>query len=316
MYYYWERSFEEIPSNAPNILYPKDNPDVDRIRGDILPKMGLWYQERLVSAFYTPEQIVILEKLLWVGIPEYHISVLFSLFGDAYIWGEYEHIVKRWNEAKRLVDAIASHDEEFLDDNWLIQGNGTTPFNTKLYKILNTRVLDAMKGEILIDLFSQWNEDLLWFGINRNRGTVSTCSSRIGFHVLGEGEEYAFYPQTLICVDVQNEDNQHDQKQRNWETTDVYKLVSDALLFLSLLPDNAVHYVLSGVDGFIINAEYQLWRDYIQLLNQEIYRTTKQWGMICGYLYTYRKQLLELGMNAITEAEGGVFGNWWYVYQK
>ena len=163
----------------------------------------------------------------------------------------------------------------------------------------------------MIDLFSRWNVDLLSFKKNLDTHKIH------GSVTLKEDEDWCLYPENLLYVDSQNESNQHTQIERNWKLTDVYKLISDALLFVSLLPDNTVNYVLSGVDNIIINANNPLWRKYVDHLNSEIYRTTKEWGIIFGEMYTHKQGLLALGMHSILPPSNEPLASPdTYVYQK
>lgn len=55
-------------------------------------------------------------------------------------------------------------------------------------------------------------------------------------------------------------------------------IVDDMLLFLAKLPDNSANFIINGIDKTILRDD-----SYINKVNQELYRTTYDNGVIIGY---------------------------------
>jgi hypothetical protein len=118
---------------------------------------------------------------------------------------------------------------------------------------------------IVIDLFSRWNEEILTY---RDKSW-----------------EYLINPKLLCSVDLFWWNKESDRA--------CYRhICSEALLFISMLPDQSVNYILSWVDQHSISILWlQSEEEYYDLLNNNLYRTIERWGFILWTNYQFSKEL-------------------------
>lgn len=165
--------------------------------------------------------------------------------------------------------------------------------------------LQKLKDQIVVDLFSQGKVDLLQMK-NYTSSSIKTKSD--DDEVIEDREwndtyeeeiakkynldEYKISPSSLMYVDIMNKNTHTTVHRDDNRTIDVHAIWSDALLFLSLLPDNSISYILSGVDNCIIDTSTSFWKKYIAELHKQISRTTKKWWYIMWKRYHKRALLL------------------------
>jgi len=93
--------------------------------------------------------------------------------------------------------------------------------------------------------------------------------------------QYVFNPTQVLYVDLHNDDWQKTctREGDNKAITQSY-VKSDALQFISLLPNDSVCYLISGFDDYVIKSYMPLGAKYLEALNQELLRTTNTQGVI------------------------------------
>jgi len=251
--------------NHDNQSYKIETTEEIRVWGVSLSRKNI-VPDELADTLYTNEERALLGE--WVSPHELH--TLRALFGKTYISTEYKHILHRLERCNTLLKHIASSDKTVLfvcktsyNQQRKQKGELVYPYNKKI------------DNKILIDLFSRGDADLLSFKIDPHQ-------------VHGLWDSYIFTPQKVVYVDVMNKD---------WDTLHQrgikgIRIKDDGLRFISLLPDNAVNYVVSWYDHAILRSDYPLGKEYIDYLIDEIARTTQKGGLVT-WIDFHRNDLLK-----------------------
>jgi hypothetical protein len=276
--------------------------DIINVWGVSLSKKNI-VSDQLLDALYTKEEISLLNE--WVSAHE--ISMLNKLFGKEYIVSESGNIINRLRQYNDLLKNIETHDKQawwnpyktiittwwFLNEPYNKQRKyhweGLHPNNKKI------------DNELLVDLFSQWYEDLLEF----KEIDESILWSRKLDLIKERWNDYLFSPKNMIYVDVSNRDNEvvHER----WINQLYVK--NDGLRFVSLLPDNSTNYVVSWFDDYIIKSHTDLGNEYVKYLISEILRTTKKNWIVTWINFERNSLLWSIWMKDITPPKYGLFTN-------
>lgn len=285
-------------------------------------------KEELLLTIKSNEETSLIN--MWISI--FEIDTLKKLFWNEYFIKEYPNIKKRLEEVMSILRKIESYDKcfgNFADNSdGKIMDTKYCNYENFLLKDMEEIGLDyfqeKINNNILVDLF---NPSASWLFENYciNNGQLKDRyynGKRV--KVEKEGETYetfkstdrmshwgeiALKPSAIISVDIQT---RGDIKEEFGVSQ--YELEDDALRFVSLLSDNSVNFTISGVDDWIINARKWLGKEYLDYLCKEIYRTTKEWGIVVWEYFDEHYRLTKAWMKQKKEKD--VYTPLFYCYEK
>jgi hypothetical protein len=240
-----------------------------------------WLVDQLTA--WLPGKLETAALFAQVGIPREQLALIQRLFGNDYANEQADQIISRWNERTRLLQEIADHDRRAYIDDVIVR---TLPHQYNGHLSRNWEDLaphiQAASGGVLVDLFSR--------GIIPDLLTLERKST-------DEGHTYLFDPAHLVCVDLcTTPKHALGWLYGNREECEAHFARQDVLRMLSLFPDESAHFVISWVDGEIINGANDLGREYMGTLAQELQRTTASGWFICGTYFTMHGILWDQGM--------------------
>ena len=251
--------------------------------------------------------------LLEAGVSEFTIQTLAQTFWVEYLEHNHQRMITRWDNSKKLIDDIHMQDsgrtspfDKIIVTDWFMQ----EPFNKQLkeHNVDKLPFISKTNDVILIDLFSQWRVDLLPIKLDEHPRNAAISKE----HSINE---YLFNPTQVLYVDLHNDDWQKTCTREGDSKAITQSYVkSDALQFVSLLPDNSVCYLISGFDDYVIKSYMPLGAKYLEALNQQLLRTTKSQGVILWVNYERRDILKKLDFTTLFEKEERDDG--FYCHQK
>ncbi len=186
------------------------------------------------------------------------------------IFPDYTFNIETINRLKKNCEYIKSLGENYSNpfgEHFSIFMEDTVEDESELKDYFKNK----LEWEIVVDLFSAWSSRSFF-------DTYSELTKWIS-RVWGN-------PKKLVFVDKYNIDL------RDWNADTLYSkwrniyIPTDSLILTSLLPNNSVNYIMSGIDRCIIKNE-----KYIDYLKEEIQRTTKEWWLFFWFENDYSSRI-------------------------